>query len=162
MPIRLLTAVACAALLAVALACATGGSGTGGARELDAPSVDILEGTFAQAPYVLEIEVEDVRQTAEFRSDSGELGYVQYSVTGTILEVLKPSEGWEFFSQEVEYRFTREFDPAADLSIAKGDRYLVFLKLADDPPRFWLIGNGAQFKIGPQLSKTIRSVASRE
>ena len=99
---------------------------------------------------------------APFRSDSGKVGYVQYSVAGNILDVHKSSEELESFSDEVEYRFTQEYDPEGKSAIAKGEKYLVFLMLTDDPPRFWLIGNGAQFELGPELSKTIRQIAEQE
>ena len=162
MPIRLSNAATCCLALVATCMCTTGGEVSRSASENDMPPVDILEIDFAQAPYVLEIEVKNVRRIATFRSDSGEVGYVQYSVTGTILDILKAHEGHEFFSNEVEYRFTHEFDPSADPSIAKGGRYLVFLMPADDPAVLWLIGEGAQLELSPQLSKTIRQTASHE
>ena len=137
--------------------CTSGGNANGGSSTIEA-----VEGNFARAPYVLEIEVEEVRQAATFRSDSGEVGYVQYSIIGTILEILKSSEERELLSDEIEYRFTQEYDPKADSTIAKGRKYLVFLMLADDPPRFWVIGNGAQFELCPELSKTVRKIAEQE
>ena len=162
MPNRLLTSGTFLAVVISSVACATGGDANGGALTIESPPVDILEGNFAQAAYVLEIEVEDVRHVTTIRSDSGEVGYVQFSVTGTILDVLKSSEEREAFSHSVEYRFTQEYDPGADPWITKGGRYLVFLMKADDPPRFWVIGNGAQFILSPQLSKTIRQIAAHQ
>jgi hypothetical protein len=144
------------------VACVAGGNVNGGASKIDEPLVKILEGNFNQASYVIEIEVRDVREVATFRSDSGEVGYIQYSATGTVLDVLKSSEQWEPFSREVEYRFTQEHDPEAGARITKGGRYLVFLMLADDPSRLWVIGNGAQFEVTPELSKTIVKIAEKE
>ena len=161
-PNRILTAFPCFAFLVSVFACATCGSGAGAACEMGAPSVEILEGNYEHAAYVLEIEVKDVHRVATFRSDSGKVGYVQYSVAGNILDVHKSSEELESFSDEVEYRFTQEYDPEGKSAIAKGEKYLVFLMLTDDPPRFWLIGNGAQFELGPELSKTIRQIAEQE
>ena len=149
-------------LLVVLLACGSGGNGNGGASKTNKPLFELLQANFAQAPYVFEIEVRDVREVASFRSDSGEVGYVQYSVTGTVLDVLKTSEEWEPFSREVEYRFTQEYDPAARTRITKGGRYLVFLMLADDPSGLWVIGNGSQFELGPELSKTIGQIAGKK
>jgi hypothetical protein len=145
-------------LLAVLLACVSGGNVNGGASKVDEPLVELLEGNFAQASYVFEIEVKDLREVATFRSDSGEVGYKQYSVTGTVLDVLKSSEEWEPFSREVEYRFTQEYDPAAGPRITTGGIYLVFLMLAGDPSRLWVIGNGAQFELNPELSETIGQI----
>jgi hypothetical protein len=125
------------------------------------PPLDILEGNFEQAQCVLEIEVEDVSQVAEFRSDAGEIGYVQYSVSGAVLATFKPSEAWESPPENVVYRFTQEHDATAIPAVIEGGRYLVFLTHADDSPLLWLIGNGAQFEMSPQLSETIRRITAQ-
>ena len=125
------------------------------------PPLEVLEGNFALAPYVLEVEVTDVGRVADFRSDSGPVGYVQYSVTGTVLDVLKTCEGQRPFSNEVTYRFTQESDETTIPAVVKGERYLVFLKEGDEYPHLWLIGNGSQFELSPQLSETIRKIADR-
>lgn len=150
------------AVLIGSIGCTSGGNANGGSSTIEAPPVEVVEGNFARAPYVLEIEVEEVRRAATFRSDSGEVGYVQYSIIGTILEILKSSGERELLSDEIEYRFTQEYDPKADSTIAKGRKYLVFLMLAEEPPRFWVIGNGAQFELCPELSKTVRQIAEQE
>jgi hypothetical protein len=62
----------------------------------------------------------------------------------------------------VEYRFTQEHDLETGARITKGGRYLVFLMLADDPSRLWIIGNGAQLELSPELSTTIRQIAEKE
>ena len=162
MDFRQLTVFASCLALVVSCACASGVDKGDNAPAEVFPSVGLLEGNFTQAPYVLEIDVKKVKETARFKSDSGEVGYVQYSVTGTIIEVLKASEEHEFPRNEVEYFFTQEYDPTGDTLIDKGRRYLVFLMLADDPPRFWPIGNGAHFEISPQLSEAMRQIAAHK
>ena len=159
---RFLNAGIFLAVVIGAIGCTSGGNANGGSSTVEAPPVEVVEGNFARAPYVLEIEVEEVRQAASFRSDSGEVGYVQYSIIGTILEILKSSGERELLSDEIEYRFTQEYDPKADSTIAKGRKYLVFLMFAEEPPRFWVIGNGAQFELCPELSKTVRQIAEQE
>lgn len=159
MPNRLINTGTLLVLLAVLLACVSGGNVNSGAPKIDEPLVELLEGNFARASYVFEIEVKDMCEVATFRTDSGEVGYIQYSVTGTVLDVLKSSEEWEPFSRAVEYRFTQEYDPTAGTRITKGSRYLVFLMLAGDPSRLWVMGNGAQFELSPELSETIGQIA---
>lgn len=162
MAFRQLTVFASCVALVVASACASNVD-TGDDAPAEAfPSVSLLEGNFARAPFVFEIDVQKVKETARFRSDSGKVGYIQYSVTGTIIEVLKANEEHEFPRNEVEYFFTQEYDPSGGTSIDMGRRYLVFLMLADDPPRFWPIGNGAQFEISPQLSETMRQISAHK
>ena len=139
--------------------CGTGGGADTNTHEYEMPPLEILEENFAQALYVLEIDVTDVRRVAEFRSDSGTVGYVQYSVTGTVLDVLKTSERHQPFSNGVTYRFTQESDETTIPAVVQGERYLVFLKEADEFPHLWLIGNGAQFELSPQLSETIGKIA---
>ena len=149
-------------MLGASSGCSTRSGGPNKATTNDVPPTEILEGNFAQAPYVLEIEVKEVKETATFRSDSGEVGYVQYSITGTIIDILKTQESWEFFGKNVEYRFTQEYDPSRAPSMRKGDRYLVFLMLPGDTSYFWLIGEAAQFELNTQLSETIRRIASHQ
>jgi len=156
-----LVVFACLLALGALSGCATRSGKTGRTAASEVPPVDILESNFAQAPYVLEIEVKKVRKTATFRSDSGEVGYVQYSVSGTISEILKTTESREFFGNDVEYRFTREYDPSRSPSIRKGDRYLVFLMLPGSSSYFWLIGESAQFELNPQLSETMKRIAQK-
>jgi hypothetical protein len=59
------------------------------------------------------------------------------------------------------YRFTQEHDATTIPAVIEGGRYLVFLTHADDSPLLWLIGNGAQFEMSPQLSETIRRIAAQ-
>jgi len=149
-------------LVVIALSCCEAGCGADtNTYENEVPPLEILEENFARAPFVLEIEITDARRVAEFPSDSGTVGYVQYSVTGTVLDVLKTSEGRQAFSNEVTYRFTQEFDETTIPAVAKGERYLVFLKEVDELPHLWLIGNAAQFELTPQLSEAIRKIADR-
>jgi len=149
-------------LVIIALSCGAGCGGGSNTHENEMlPPIEILEENFAQAPFVLEIEVTDVRRVTEFRSDSGTVGYVQYSVTGAVLDVLKTGERRQPFSNEVAYRFTQEFDEATVPAVVKGGRYLVFLKEGNESPHLWLIGNGAQFELSPRLSEIIRKIADR-
>ena len=135
------------------------GVAVAGEPAVSTPPVEVLQANFDHASHVLEIEVEEVREVESIRSDSEEIGYIQYSVTGTVLDVLKSSEGMEIGSGGVEYRFTQEYDPGGAAVVSTGSRYLVFLKLVEDPPRFWVVGNGAQFELTPALSKTVQEIS---
>lgn len=158
---RLLSKVALSLVLVASVSCGKGGDTARTTSEYEMPPLDILQGNFEQAQYVLEIEVEEVNPVAEFRSDTGKAGYVQYSVTGTVLGTFKSSEVRESPPEKVVYRFTQEYDAATVPAVVKGERYLVFLKHADDSPFLWLIGNGAQFEMSPQLSETIPQITAR-
>lgn len=148
-------------LVVIALcSCGAGGGADTNFHENEMP-LEILEENFAHAAFVLEIDVTDVHRVAEFRSDSGTAGYVQYSVTGAVLDVLKTGQRLQPFSNEVTYGFTQESDETTVPAVVKGERYLVFLKEADQVPNLWLIGNGAQFQLTPGLSETIRNIADR-
>ncbi len=148
-------------VLAASISCARSAGPVVATSASEMPPLDLLQGNFATAPYVLEIEVRGVSAVVEFRSDSGDVGYVQYSVIGTIIDILKSSEEREFLSNEVVYRFTQESDETTTPAVMNGGRYLVFLMEADDPPQLWLIGNGSQFELSPQLSETMRTIAVR-
>ncbi|MGD8439555.1 MAG: hypothetical protein PVG53_03395 [Holophagae bacterium] len=154
--------IAAATAVVVAASCTTHGGATPDVPEPAMPPVDVLEGNFAQATYVVEVEVDGVRRVAEFPSDSGDVGYVQYAVVGVVLEVFKASGRSELVSQDIEYRFTQEHDENSAPAVTAGSRSVVFLRRAGDPEAFWVIGNGAQIEASPQTVWAVRQIAARE
>ena len=123
------------------------------------PPEELLLENLARASLVVTIIVQQVQPVKEFVADDGTVGYLQYAVTGEVVEVFKREVP---VLNTVTYSFTAEQDPSGKTWPSEGDELLVFLEPTPPGDALWLIGEASQFPMVENLPRTMRKLAAEE
>jgi hypothetical protein len=144
-----LTMLSLALMVLPWLGAASGNSGDQGQTEL----FRLLKDNYMRADCVYELKVEDVEAINRFRSDSGNVGYVQYEVTGLAITTFKSCSNAD---SHVHYRFIEEWSPQAPLIAKPGSVLLVFLKHSAQDGSLWVLAEGSQFPITQEMKEFLK------
>ncbi len=127
-------------------------------KDYQCPPKDLVINNLLQCEQSVELLVKDVKEVKIFKAGSGQGGYVQCLVNGTVTRNFK---GKFFVGEAIAYYFTCEFDSVARCPVLKGKEYVVFLRNDPKTGKLWLFEEVAQFLSSPEVTKILDQAISK-